>query len=118
MFNLELKKHRETAGLSQFRLAEKLGVSQATVGMWESGRREPNFSMLCKLADYFDISTDALLGRSEIPGNVPALSASDAALLHKFQALDSRAQARILNAVDFEYRCFAEEEQKIFATQG
>lgn len=65
MFRVELKKHREGAGLSQYKLAEKMGVSQATVGMWESGKREPNFTMLCKLADFFGVSVDALIGQKE-----------------------------------------------------
>lgn len=66
MFRVELKKQREIAGLSQYRLAEKMGVSQATVGMWESGKREPNFTTICQLADFFGISVDELLGRSPI----------------------------------------------------
>ena len=37
MFSLELKKQRESRGLSQYKLAQQLGVSQATVRMWESG---------------------------------------------------------------------------------
>lgn len=41
MFSLELKKQRESRGLSQYKLAQQLGVSQATVGMWESGKRDP-----------------------------------------------------------------------------
>lgn len=65
VFRVELKKHREGAGLSQYKLAEKMGVSQATVGMWESGKREPNFTMLCKLADFFGVSVDALIGKKE-----------------------------------------------------
>ena len=64
MFRVELKKQREIAGLSQYMLAEKMGVSQATVGMWESGKREPNFTTMCQLADFFGISVDELLGRS------------------------------------------------------
>lgn len=64
MFRVELKKQRENAGLSQYKLSEKIGVSQATVGMWESGKREPNFATMCQLADFFGISVDELLGRS------------------------------------------------------
>lgn len=40
MFRVTLKKLREDAGLSQAKLAEKLGVSQSAVGMWENGRKE------------------------------------------------------------------------------
>lgn len=112
MFSLELKKQRENAGLSQYKLAEKLGVSQATVGMWESGKREPNFATLCRLADFFAVSVDDLLGRAAASEKNVGLSAGDAALLQKFHALDSMAQARILNALDFEYQAIPQENAK------
>lgn len=109
MFRIELKKQREGTGLSQYKLAEKMGVSQATVGMWESGKREPNFSMLCKLADFFEISVDELLGRSVSIVKPAGLPSSDIALLRKFHSLDDMAQARILNALEFEYQSIPEE---------
>lgn len=112
MFSLELKKQRENAGLSQYKLAEKLGVSQATVGMWESGKREPNFATLCRLADFFTISVDDLLGRAAASAKTTGLSAGDTALLQKFHALDGKAQARILNALDFEYQAIPQENSK------
>ena len=112
VFRLELKKQRENAGLSQYRLSEKLGVSQATVGMWESGKREPNFTTLCKLADFFSVSVDELLGRAAAPTRPAGLPASDVTLLQKFHALDSMAQARILNALDFEYQAIPQESAK------
>lgn len=110
MFRVELKKYRENAGLSQCELAEKIGVSQAAVGMWESGKREPNFATLCKLADYFGVSVDAILGRAVSIAKSPALSPSDADLLHKFHSIDPMAQARILNILDFDYRAAISQE--------
>lgn len=62
MFSLRLKELRENAGFSQRAFASKLGVSQSTVGMWESGQREPNFKTTEKIANYFNVSTDYLLG--------------------------------------------------------
>lgn len=112
MFRVELKKQRETAGLSQYKLAEKMGVSQATVGMWESGKREPNFAMLCKLADFFGVTVDALLGRNACATKAVGLPAADLDLLRKFHALDSMARARILNALDFEYQAVPTENAK------
>lgn len=62
MFALKLKELRENLGLSQRALALKLHISQSTVGMWESGQREPNFKTIERLADFFNVSTDYLLG--------------------------------------------------------
>jgi repressor LexA len=63
MFSLKLKKLREDAGFSQYTFAEKFGVAQSTVGNWESRKREPNFETMQKLADFFGVSVDYLLGR-------------------------------------------------------
>ena len=67
MLQLRIKELREKAGLSQYKLATILGVAQSTVGMWESGKNRPEYEMLIKLADYFDCSTDYLLGRVDEP---------------------------------------------------
>lgn len=59
---------RRQAGMSQSELAEKLGVSPSTVGMYEQSRREPALDTLVKLAQTFDVTTDYLLtGRVPIP---------------------------------------------------
>ena len=57
-----LKYLRERDGLSQSELAEKMGLSKATIGMYESGRREPNFETEEKLADFFYVTLDVLRG--------------------------------------------------------
>lgn len=65
MFRIALKSLREKEGLSQYAFAKKFGVSQSTVGMWESGKREPNFTTLNKLAKFFRVSTDYLLNETD-----------------------------------------------------
>lgn len=67
MFRIRLKSLREAAGLSQAKLAARLGVKQSTVGGWESGKREPNFETTINIADYFRVSLDYLLGRTDVP---------------------------------------------------
>jgi len=71
LFSLVLKQLREEKGLSQYKLAELLGVAQSTVGMWESGKREPDFAMVKRLADFFSVSTDYLLDRPAKSKGVP-----------------------------------------------
>lgn len=68
MFKLRLKELREEKGMNQREFAAALGVSPATVGMWESGAREPrSFEQLQRIADYFSVSTDYLLGNVSEP---------------------------------------------------
>ena len=66
MFQVRLKTLRERAGLSQAALAKKVGVGQSTVGMWESGRNKPENAKLEALANLLGVSTDYLLGRSDV----------------------------------------------------
>lgn len=63
MFRIRLKELRERKGMNQREFAAAFGVSASTVGMWESGEREPkNLAMLQRIASFFDISVDYLLG--------------------------------------------------------
>ena len=62
MFNNILKQLRSDKNLTQEGLAEKLNVTKGAVAMWETGKREPDTKMLIRIASFFDISIDYLLG--------------------------------------------------------
>jgi hypothetical protein len=47
-------------------------MSKETVAGWEAGRRDPDTAMVVRLAEYFGVSTDYLLGRSDVRGGVAA----------------------------------------------
>lgn len=64
MFGQTLKKLRTSKDLSQSKLGKSLGISSSTIGMYEQGRRFPDQTILTKIADFFDVSTDYLLGRN------------------------------------------------------
>ncbi|MDG4982873.1 helix-turn-helix domain-containing protein [Lactococcus lactis] len=64
-FSLCLKKLRMKRKLSQKQIAEKLMISQQQYSKWESGIITPNAETLVRLADYFDVSIDYLLGRKK-----------------------------------------------------
>ena len=58
---LELRKKKN---VTQDELAAELGVTAAAVSKWENGYTLPDILMLCALADYFEVTTDELLGRN------------------------------------------------------
>ena len=62
-FNEILKQLRNRDNLSQAELAQKLGVAKSTIGMYESGKREPDFETLESIADFFNVDMNFLLGR-------------------------------------------------------
>lgn len=62
---IKIQNLRRQANMSQFQLAKVLGIAASTLGMYETGKREPSLKVLNRIADYFNVSTDYLLGRSE-----------------------------------------------------
>mgnify|MGYP001194392911 CR=1 FL=1 len=65
MFPQIIKKLRLEKKLTQQEVADKIGITRPAYTAYESGKREPDFSMLQVLADLFGVSTDYLLGRSD-----------------------------------------------------
>lgn len=65
MLGQKIRDLRKQKRLSQTELGKYIGVSQTTVTAWENGRAEPSSGYLSKLADYFNVTTDYLLGRPE-----------------------------------------------------
>lgn len=66
LFPSRLRALREEKGVSQAGLAAVLGVSKSTIGLYETGDTLPDIKTADELADYFGISTDYLLGRTDV----------------------------------------------------
>lgn len=66
-FDMRLKELRKARHLSQLKLAMDLNMNQNSVSRYESGTREADYKTLIAIADYFDVSIDYLLGRTENP---------------------------------------------------
>ncbi len=64
---MRLKQLRKERGVSQIKLAIDLDTSQNCISRYETGERQADYAMLIKLADYFDVSIDYLLGRTSNP---------------------------------------------------
>ena len=59
------KQLRLSSGYTQIEMAQKLGISRSTIGMYETGAREPDFETLEVIADFFNVDIDYLLGRTD-----------------------------------------------------
>ena len=64
---MRLKELREKKRISQQKLAIDLGTTQNTISRYETGEREMNYAFLIAVADYFNVSIDYLLNRTENP---------------------------------------------------
>lgn len=67
-----LKKLRLRKNLTQKSVAEKIGVKNNTLSSYESGKRQPDFDTLSKLAELYDVSTDYILGREKKQIEMPS----------------------------------------------
>ena len=109
-----IKTARQERHWSQAKLAEMLNVSSSsTVGNWENGAASPDYDKLCFLAEIFDVTTDYLLGRTDLkePGEpaVDNLSSGAERLIKQYECCDDIGQASIDNCIEFHYkRCTAE----------
>ncbi|MHC5407295.1 helix-turn-helix domain-containing protein [Listeria seeligeri] len=65
MFGNRLSELRKKKGMSQYKLADELGFSRGQIANYEQGSREPDYSTLLKIAEYFNVTTDYLLGKEE-----------------------------------------------------
>lgn len=64
---MRLRELRKARGISQLKLAIDLNTNQNTISRYETGEREPGITELIALADYFNVSVDYLLERTNNP---------------------------------------------------
>ncbi len=64
-FPQRLRELRKEKNISQSSLGKIVGVSKSTISLYEAGKRQSDYDILVKLADFFNVSTDYLLGRTE-----------------------------------------------------
>ncbi|WP_270387127.1 helix-turn-helix domain-containing protein [Megamonas funiformis] len=109
MFYKILKAERMKKGLSQLAFAKILGISQQTIGSWETGRTSPDLETLIKIASFFNVSTDYLLGVTDVPtknnvqSNLIKLSDEELQLIKKYRELPLKAQKKIKFNIDIEH---------------
>lgn len=67
IFGQRLKELRKNKSISQKEFAEYLGITVRQLQRYEANKQEPNLERLIQIADYFDVSLDYLVGRSDNP---------------------------------------------------
>jgi transcriptional regulator with XRE-family HTH domain len=70
-FGKRFKELRVSSGLTQDEIAKKLNTSRSRIGMYETGKREPDHETLEMIADFFNVDLDYLLGRSSKTTYIP-----------------------------------------------
>lgn len=65
-----IKELRQKLGITQRELAKHLGIAQNTLSYWENGKFDIDNASLCRIADYFHVTIDYLLGQNNSPIDV------------------------------------------------
>lgn len=66
-FAERLREARDRKGVKQREVAEQIGITERAYQYYEGNRRRPDYEMLVALADYLEVTTDYLLGRTDTP---------------------------------------------------
>ncbi len=90
-FSETMSELRRKKGASQRTAAADLGISQALLSHYENGAREPGLDFVCRACEYYGVSADYLLGRTDEPdgGTAPRLHA----LAEELRALAARVES-------------------------
>lgn len=96
-----LKKLRTAHGISQQKLAEAVGVSQQSINKYENHTVEPNIETLVLFADYFGVSVDHLIGRTDGQFSPPlALTGEEGYLVARWRTLNEADKAMLKNLLE------------------
>jgi transcriptional regulator with XRE-family HTH domain len=99
---LRIQELRKENGVSQKKLADSLGMSQGNLCDWEKGRSQPDIAMLIALSNFFDVSIDYIVGRSDDYGiikKVENLSKEKEFVLKFYDSLNPQAQAHLVGLI-------------------
>lgn len=99
MLGERIKELRKKKGVTQKELALYLGVSDRAVGYYESGQRTPPPDILQKIADFFHVSVDYLLGRTDVYNPTDEITeavSDDPELLEFWNELKEREDLKLL----------------------
>lgn len=89
-------------GKTQKEIADYLNISRSTYTLYESAKRQINNETLCSLAEYYGVSTDYLLGRTDNPSPLGNYTPQEVELIRQYRALDERGRRSVEGALRFE----------------
>lgn len=88
-----IKELADAKGITMVTLGRAVGASSGNMSDWKAGRSAPNVDKLIKIADYFGVTTDFLLGRDE---RYPAPSPDGCELMRIYDKLDREGRSIVL----------------------
>lgn len=102
---LRLEDLREERGLTQNEIAEAIGTSRTNIGRWEKGLNEPSYTFVVKLANFFNVTVDYLIGNEENVSNVrggypETFTEEEKTLIRYYRAIGKEAKMAIFTTAE------------------
>lgn len=114
MISYRLKQLRKSKGLSQKQIANYLGITPTAYCYYEQGKRHPDTNTIVKLSNFYNVSTDYIIGKTTISAELPQnidISLELDALINKVQTcnlitfdsneLDSASKVYLINSLNY-----------------
>lgn|GEM_PF-299585 len=100
MYVSRLAEIRKLKNLTQEDLARQLKITRSTYASYETNRRQINNEILCLIADFYNVTTDYLLGRQDA---IPSfLNEDERAIIEQYKILDERGKKSVKTNLSFE----------------
>ena len=99
-----IRELRKVKNITMKQLGKIIGVAESTISLYENGKRQPDNDILIKLADYFEVSVDYLLGRDDMPQSPTLdeqLTGIDFALWSETQDMTDAEKQDIIDYIQF-----------------
>lgn len=97
-----LKALRESRKITQTQLGEHIGAKKSAISLWESGKRQPDQETLVRLANFFEVTIDYLLGRDDsVPiENTPTDDPLTEQIMAKARLMNEEELLQLLRIMD------------------
>lgn len=96
--NLRLKQLRKEKNLTQTDIANSLGITRERYGLYEAGKRQIGLELLDKVADFYSVSVDYVIGR--VDSTEPVFTSEEKQLLDIYRTLDERGRKTVLSSAE------------------
>ena len=107
-----IKDLRLSRNLTQEQLAQELHISRSAYALYETGKRQLGYDILCTIADFYQVNIDYLFRRTDNPEHLFYLSLEERDLLKKFSKLDFRGKENIHWMLQLEYNRQTQNQNK------
>lgn len=102
MLGSRLRQLRDETKITQKALAKRLAIDRTTYIGYEKDRREPDIETIIKIANYYSVTLDYLVGRTIQTQSVIEFTYDEIELIKKYRSLDEDGKGAVKNTLDFE----------------